>query len=391
MRRADGLAKTSAVKTSVLCKTWSAFVTLALTAGAVFYGGGILEIRAEEEARPQIIRYADLETLVKECSPQVQMERTQYDSRLARYENAREEIMATRRLLREEADSMEKEGDTTGAESYRAQANILEEAAKDMAKQIRYAKGSTSTMSLRQMEDTMTWAAQSLMGTYHCLKLEQAGAAAQAELKQSLFEKAQRQVTAGGVAQREVDEASQASADAASYAQSLLDEMERVKRELAMLVGYETEDGIEIDSMPVPDSTRIEHMTLEADKWRALGNNYELRAERGSAFRGTNKELHSRQRSIEHNEGNMYAQMETLYQDVLANHTAWNGAVTAMAAADAKWQADSHKMKLGMLSNQEYLEAKASYLEAAAAKGQADVNFQQAMDTYHWAAKGLIQ
>ena len=62
-----------------------------------------------------------------------------------------------------------------------------------------------------------------------------------------------------------------------------------------------------------------------------------------------------------------------------------------MAAADAKWKADSRKMELGMLSNQEYLEARAAYLEAVAAKGQADVNFQQAMETYEWAVKGLIR
>ncbi len=39
-----------------------------------------------------------------------------------------------------------------------------------MDKQIRSAKGSSSTMSLRRMEDTMIWTAQSLMGTYHSLR-----------------------------------------------------------------------------------------------------------------------------------------------------------------------------------------------------------------------------
>ena len=43
-----------------------------------------------------------------------------------------------------------------------------------------------------------------------------------------------------------------------------------------------------------------------------------------------------------------------------------------------------------MLSRQEYLEARSSYLDGAAAKAQADVNFQQAMDMYDWAVKGLM-
>ena len=299
--------------------------------------------------------------------------------------------METRRRLKEEADSLEKEGDNEGAESYRAQAKTLEKAAKDMDKQIRSAKGSASSMALRQMEDTMIWTAQSLMGTYHSLKLEQGGAAAQAELKQSLYEKARRQFDTGGVSWRETEEAAQAAAASASRSQSLLDEMERVKGELAMLLGFETGAEIELASMPVPDSARTDDIKLEVDKWRALGNNYELRAERGASFRGTNKELHSRQRRIEQNEETMYAQIEALYQSVLSSRTAWNAAVSAMAAADAKWKADSRKMELGMLSNQEYLEARAAYLEAVAAKGQADVNFQQAMETYEWAVKGLIR
>lgn len=365
---------------------------LALTAASLILWKGVdICAYAEEAPQPRLIQYADLEALVKEYCPRVQMERSEYDSRLGWYEKAREEIMASRRLLREEAQDMEKEGDVSGAENYRAQAKTLEEAAKEMDKQIRLAKGSSNTMSLRQMEDTMTWAAQSLMGTYHSLRLEQAEAVAQAELTESLYEKALRQTVTGGMSQRQVEEAGQAAAEAAAQVQSLRDEMDRVKKELAMLIGLGTGEEIELASMPVPDSTMADSITLEVDQWRAMGNNYELRAERGSSFSGTNKELHSRQRRIEQNEENLYGQVETLYQDVLANRTAWNSAVTAMAAAEARWQADSHKMELRMLSNQEYLEAKADYLKAVAAKGQADVNFQQAMDTYHWAVKGLIQ
>lgn len=391
MRQGERFRKRVLRKNAVLRCTGRILLPLALAAVTAFYGGGMLNSHAEEAAGPKLVQYADLEALVKEFSPQVQKERAQFDSRLGRYESAREDIMETRRRLREEADSLEKEGDSEGAESYRAQAKTLEKAAKGMDKQIRSAKGSASSMALRQMEDTLTWTAQSLMGTYHSLKLEQVGAAAQAELKQSLYEKAQRQFDTGGVSWREAEEAAQAAADAASRSQSLLDEMERVKGELAMLLGYETGAEIELAPMPVPDGARADGIKLEVDKWRALGNNYELRAERGGSFRGTNKELHSRQRRIEQNEETMYAQVEALYQSVLSNRTAWKAAVSAMAAADARWKADSHKMELGMLSNQEYLEARAAYLQAAAAKGQADVNFQQAMDTYDWAVKGLIR
>ena len=106
-------------------------------------------LEAHADAMPDVIRYEELETLVKASSPQIQMEQAQYDSRLARYENAREEIMETRRLLREEAEDLEKNGDKDSAGQYRAQAKTLEDAAKDMDKQIRSAQGSQASMSLR--------------------------------------------------------------------------------------------------------------------------------------------------------------------------------------------------------------------------------------------------
>ena len=346
------------------------------------------EIPAGSDA-PGVIRYSDLPELVKAYSPQVEMERIQYEGRLGRYESAREDIMETRRLLREEADDMEENGDTEGAKSYRAQAKILEDAAKDIDKQIRSAKGSSSTMSLRKMEDTMIWTAQSLMGTYHSLRAEQESAAANAELMQGKYEKAVRQAALGTIAQADADEAGKAAQAAVNTAQALADDMGRVRKNLLMVIGYPADSDAVIDFMPVPEQGRVDNITLEVDKWRALGNNYELRQQRGGASGGTNKELHARQRAINQGEENLYAQIETLYQDALASRTAWQGACTAQAAREAEWKAASHKMELGMLSRQEYMEAKAAYLDGAAAKAQADVNFQQALDTYDWAVKGL--
>ena len=140
---------------------------LLLCIGILFACQHPLEVHAD--AMPDVIRYEELETLVKAYSPQIQMEQAQYDSRLARYENAREEIMETRRLLREEAEDLEKDGDKDSASQYRAQAKTLEDAAKDMDKQIRSAQGSQASMSLRRMEDTVLWTAQNLMGTYNTL------------------------------------------------------------------------------------------------------------------------------------------------------------------------------------------------------------------------------
>ena len=260
-----------------------------MSACLAFSAAGAVSSSGQTAWGAQVIQYSDLPELVKTYSPQVQMERTLYETRLGRYESAREEMMETRRRLREEAEDMEKNGDSDGASNYRTQAKVLEEAAKDMDKQIRSAKGSSSTMSLRRMEDTMIWTAQSLMGTYHSLRAEQEGALAEAELMQGKYEKAMRQAGLGMVSQAAADEAGKAATAAANKVQSLQDDMERVRKELLMVTGYPGDSQVQIGMLPAPDQSRVDGITLEADKWRALGNNYELRQQRGSSSGGTIK------------------------------------------------------------------------------------------------------
>ena len=360
--------------------------TLLLFMGLFF--ACLYPLEAHADAMPDVIRYEELETLVKASSPQIQMEQAQYDSRLARYENAREEIMETRRLLREEAEDLEKNGDKDSAGQYRAQAKTLEDAAKDMDKQIRSAQGSQASMSLRRIEDTVLWTAQNLMGTYNTLKAEQDAALAQAEWKQSQYEKLLRQVQTGSASAAQADQAGKEADAAAAKAKGCTgrdgtgeEGIIHSHRISGRLPGRSR-------SHAAPRPERVLEMGGSTDKWRALGNNYSLREQR-SGGASSNKELHARQRDIRQSEEAMYGQLDTLYQDVLASQTLWTSAATSMASQEAAFQAASNKLALGMLSRQEYLEAKAAYMDAAAAKERADTGFQQAMDTYDWALKGF--
>ena len=87
-----------------------------------------------------------------------------------------------------------------------------------MDKQIRSAQGSQASMSLRRMEDTVLWTAQNLMGTYNTLKAEQEAALAQAEWKQSQYEKLLRQVQTGSASAAQADQAGKEADGAAARA-----------------------------------------------------------------------------------------------------------------------------------------------------------------------------
>ena len=64
------------------------------------------------------------------------MERRQFEERLGRLEDAREELLESRRALREEASDREKDGDAAGAEHYRWQAEALLDGADSLKEQI---------------------------------------------------------------------------------------------------------------------------------------------------------------------------------------------------------------------------------------------------------------
>ncbi len=346
---------------------------------------------AVSAAQVQILQYTDLEGRIKEQNPQVQMERISYESRIAAYETVRDDLEETRKRLRREASDREERGDAEGAAHYRRQAETLKKAAEDMDKQIRRASGSSQTLGLSRLEDTMLWTAQNLMGTYNTLKLDRMAAEAEADLAWSQYEQAQNQAALGAASPRAAKEAKAAAQAKANWAASLQEEMERTKTELLLMTGFSAEDSVEIGGMPVPDVSRLDSMDWEADRRKALGNNYELREQRGASFSGTNKELHARQREIAQSEETMYAGLAALYQDVLASRSLQEAAAKGQASGEAAWRAASHQWELGMLSRQDYLEARHGYLQRAAEKGKADIRFQLAMDAYEWARQGLMR
>ena len=87
----------------------------------------------------------------------------------------------------------------------------------------------------------------------------------------------------------------------------------------------------------------------------------------------------------------MYAGFAALYQDVLTSRSLQEAAAKGQVSGEAAWRTVSHQWELGMLSRQEYLDARHAYLQRAAEKGKADIRFQLAMDAYEWARQGLMR
>lgn len=333
--------------------------------------------------------YENLENLVKESCPQVEMERRQFEERLGRLEDAREELLESRRALREEASDREKDGDAAGAEHYRWQAEALLDGADSLKEQIRQAGNAAGRMELRRMEDTMLWTAQNLMGTYHSLEAEQAAASARAEAQKHLSEKVKDQEMLGSSTSYHSQEAYQKWQSALNEYERLKKEQERVRQELLLLTGFSPDSPVVLEKMPLPDVSRAALVNPKEDRQQALGNNYELRSGRmGNA--GSNQELHKKQRQTELDENQMFASLETLGDQVRSCQAEWEAACAKEQAQRAVWQSAVRKRKLGTMAEGEYLEIYSQYMEEKGNQAQASIRFLLAMEEYDWAKKGLM-
>ena len=333
--------------------------------------------------------YENLENLVKESCPQVEMERRQFEERLGRLEDAREELLESRRALREEASDREKDGDAAGAEHYRWQAEALLDGADSLKEQIRQVGNAAGRMELRRMEDTMLWTAQNLMGTYDSLEAEQAAASARAEAQKHLSEKVKDQEMLGSSTSYHSQEAYQKWQSALNEYERLKKEQERVRQELLLLTGFSPDSPVVLEKMPLPDVSRAALVNPQEDRQQALGNNYELRSGRmGNA--GSNQELHKKQRQTELDENQMFASLETLGDQVRSCQAEWEAACAKEQAQRAVWQSAVRKRKLGTMAEGEYLEIYSQYMEEKGNQAQASIRFLLAMEEYDWAKKGLM-
>jgi len=333
--------------------------------------------------------YENLENLVKESCPQVEMERRQFEERLGRLEDAREELLESRRALREEASDREKDGDAAGAEHYRWQAEALLDGADSLKEQIRQAGNAAGRMELRRMEDTMLWTAQNLMGMYHSLEAEQAAASARAEAQKHLSEKVKDQEMLGSSTSYHSQEAYQKWQSALNEYERLKKEQERVRQELLLLTGFSPDSPVVLEKMPLPDVSRAALVNPQEDRQQALGNNYELRSGRmGNA--GSNQELHKKQRQTELDENQMFASLETLGDQIRSCQAEWEAACAKEQAQRAVWQSAVRKRELGTMAEGEYLEIYSQYMEEKGNQAQASIRFLLAMEEYDWAKKGLM-
>ena len=146
-------------------------------------------------------------------------------------------------------------------------------------------------------------------------------------------------------------------------------------------------------SMNQADLGRIAAMNLAADTQTALQQNLSLQSnKRGYANMAEGSaDKKNMDRTIKNQEQTIRSSMQTLYNDIMQKQTALQLADASLAAETQAMNAMQKKLELGMTTQMEYKSEEVSVLEKQIDKETANMNLQQAIETYEWALKGYMK
>lgn len=246
-----------------------------------------------------------------------------------------------------------------------------------------------NTSQIRQYEKQVISGAQSAMIGYNTIVDNKATLETMVDLYQKQCDMYQRMAALGLVNQTDVVSAQTSLIGAKSQLASLQSQEDSVYRTLCLLLGYDTDSGVEIRNLPDFDMSRLDGMNLEADTKKASGNNYTLIGQRTSAKGETNAQIAARLNTIEEGEQKLTIEMQRLYQDVLDKKAAYEAAMTGYEAAEKSNGAAQRQYQNGLLSEMQYVGTQISYNQKKAAKESAELDLWTAMNAYDWGIEGL--
>lgn len=246
-----------------------------------------------------------------------------------------------------------------------------------------------NTSQIRQYEKQVISGAQSAMIGYNTIVDNKATLETMVDLYQKQCDMYQRMAALGLANQTDVVSAQTSLIGAKSQLASLQSQQDSVYHTLCLLLGYDTDSGVEIRNLPDFDMSRLDGMNLKADTKKAIGNNYTLIGQRTSAKGETNAQIAARLNTIEEGEQKLTIEMQRLYQDVLDKKAAYEAAMTGYEAAEKSNGAAQRQYQNGLLSEMQYVGTQISYNQKKAAKESAELDLWTAMNAYDWGIEGL--
>ncbi len=355
--------------------------------------------------------YDELEDLVKNFYPPI---KNTYDTYYNTYEEEQAGIVNSMfeaaREMDDAADDLEdaiKSGALSAADAMgdlmvaKATAKGYRSGAQSMGYNIELGirEDNKNLKQIQRGVNKIVYSLQQAMNGYEQIMLNRDVAAKGVEIAETARNIQQTMQAQGLAIDADVISAASGLTSARSQLAALDTQAESIKKTLCTFTGWGSDGNPVIGAVPTSDVAAIAAIDVNADKEKAVNNNYSLISMRGAKGGGMDQieqiisknttQTKNKVRNVAYSEDLVRSNIQTLYDTILEKKVEYDSATTAWQAAQNTWQAAQIQYRTGSLSQIGYMQQELAYLQARAAYRSADLNLQQAMQNYTWAVKGL--
>ena len=299
--------------------------------------------------------------------------------------------------MAEEQTGMDQAISAATAKALRQSARQMRNAASMMGQSLK--KTSSTERQVDRQANSLIMNVQSMMNQYEQLVSQRAMAAKGVELARTARALQDTMQSQGMAVDSDVLSAAASLASAQSQLASLDAGMEQIYKLLCSFTGYDPASGVTFGAIPSADLAAIDAIDVNADKEKAVNNNYNLISLRSSTGGGmtdfqarttkTTTQTENRLRNVEYSENTVRSDIQALYDQILEKRAAYDAAKTAYESGKMVWDAAQIQKQNGSLSQIQYLQQELAWLTAESGYHCAGLELQQAIQNYRWAVAGV--
>lgn len=298
--------------------------------------------------------------------------------------------------MAEEQIGMDQAISAATAKALRQSARQMRNAASMMGQSLK--KTSSTERQVDRQANSLIMNVQSMMNQYEQLVSQRAMAAKGVELARTARALQDTMQSQGMAVDSDVLSAAASLSSAQSQLASLDAGMEQIYKLLCSFTGYDPASGVTFGAIPSADLAAIDAIDVNADKEKAVNNNYNLISLRSSTGGGmtdfqarttkTTTQTENRLRNVEYSENTVRSDIQALYDQILEKHAAYDAAKTAYESGKMVWDAAQIQKQNGSLSQIQYLQQELAWLTTESGYHCAGLELQQAIQNYRWAVAG---
>lgn len=266
--------------------------------------------------------------------------------------------------MAEEQTGMDQAISAATAKALRQSARQMRNAASMMGQSLK--KTSSTERQVDRQANSLIMNVQSMMNQYEQLVSQRAMAAKGVELARTARALQDTMQSQGMAVDSDVLSAAASLSSAQSQLASLDAGMEQIYKLLCSFTGYDPASGVTFGAIPSADLAAIDAIDVNADKEKAVNNNYNLISLRSSTGGGmtdfqarttkTTTQTENRLRNVEYSENTVRSDIQALYDQILEKHAAYDAAKTAYESGKMVWDAAQIQKQNGSLSQIQYLQ-----------------------------------